>query len=73
MEVSIELQSKDYFSNLNILAQKIATDIEHTQEAYQNLWYSLSKEEQNQVIDESIISPAAVLKYAHLKVPVRIS
>ncbi len=66
MEVDLVATSKEYFSNLNALATKIATDIENTRDAYQEYWHSLSQTEQNQVIDESIITPSALIKYANL-------
>lgn len=72
MTVDLEVTSKQYFSNLNSLAKKISVDIQSTQEAYQEFWHSLSREDQHQVIDESIICPSAVIKYANLPSPVGI-
>lgn len=66
--MDLESMSKIYFGTLNVLAEKIAADIENTREAYQDLWHTLSKKEQNQAIDESIINPSAVLKYANLSI-----
>lgn len=68
--MDLESISREYFSKLNALAEKIAADIENTQEAYQDLWHSLSKTEQHQAIDESIINPSAVIKYANLPIQV---
>lgn len=64
-KMPLESTSKQYFSSLNALAEKIAADIQNTQEAYRDLWNTLSKNEQNQAIDESIINPSAVIKYAN--------
>lgn len=72
MAVDLETASKEYFSNLSTLTKKISVDIRSTQEAYQEFWHSLSREDQNQVIDESVICPSAVIKYAHLPTAVSI-
>lgn len=70
MAVDLEVASKEYFGNLNPLSKKISVDIQSTREAYQEFWQSLSREDQHQVIDESIICPSAVIKYANLPPPV---
>lgn len=70
--MDLESISKGYFGNLNVLAEKITADIQSTQEAYQDLWHTLNKKEQNQAIDESIINPSAVLKYASSSIRVSI-
>lgn len=59
----IQAISNEYFKSINSLAEKISSDLNTTREAYQELWYELSLEEQKQVLDEAIIDPAAVLKY----------
>ncbi|XP_075226058.1 uncharacterized protein LOC142327081 isoform X3 [Lycorma delicatula] len=66
---SIETVSNEYFKSINSLAEKIADDLDSTRQAYQELWYKLSSEEQKQVLDEAIIDPAAVLKYSRIPDP----
>lgn len=70
MAVDIETRCKNYFYNLNPLAQKFAKDIKNIREAYQDLWDNLSEEKKNEIINENIIAPAAVLKYTHIQNPV---
>uniref|UniRef100_A0A1B6CAI6 DUF4706 domain-containing protein n=1 Tax=Clastoptera arizonana TaxID=38151 RepID=A0A1B6CAI6_9HEMI len=61
---SLTIVSKEYLRSLSPLAQKIGEDVDAAQEAYQDLWHTLKFKEQQQVLDETIIDPAAVLKYA---------
>lgn len=49
------------------LAQRIGEDVAMAREAYQELWDTLDYEEQQQVLNEALIDPAAVLKYAKYK------
>lgn len=56
--------AEDYFHSLNSIAERISADVSSTKDAYEELWNTLSAEEQKQVIDENIIYPEAVLKYA---------
>ena len=56
--------SEDYFRSINPIAKRICEDIRSTQENYETAWSYLSHEEQNQVINESLIYPDAVLKYS---------
>ncbi|XP_039275297.1 uncharacterized protein C1orf198 homolog [Nilaparvata lugens] len=61
---SIETISNEYLASINGLAQKIGNDLSSVREAYQDLWYTLSREEQEQVLNEAVIDPGAVLKYS---------
>ena len=54
----------DYFYSLNPLCKRIGEDIAATKDAYEGLWNTLSLEERNQAIDETIIQPEVALKYA---------
>ena len=56
----------DYFKSLNPIARRVCEDVDSTRENYESAWDHLSLDEQHQVVDESLIHPAAVLKY-HLK------
>ena len=57
---------REYFQSLNPIAKRICEDLDSTRESYESAWDYLSREEQHQVINESLIFPDAVLKY-HLE------
>jgi hypothetical protein len=59
--------AEDYFYNINPLAKKISEDVAATKDAYEGLWNTLSLEERNQALDETIIQPEIALKYASKK------
>jgi len=61
---SIQLVADEYLNTLNPIAIRISVDVTSTKEAYEHVWNTLSYAEQRQVIDETIIHPEAVLKYA---------
>lgn len=61
---SLQSAAEEYFHSLNPIAERISADVASTKNAYEELWNTLSAEEQKQVIDETIIYPEAVLKYA---------
>ncbi|XP_066990981.1 uncharacterized protein C1orf198 homolog [Anabrus simplex] len=61
---SVELYAQEYFHSLNSIAERISSDVAATIAAYEDLWHTLSNEDQNQVVDETIIHPEAVLKYS---------
>lgn len=61
---SLQTVAEEYFHSLNPIAERISADVSSTKDAYEELWNTLSAEEQRQVIDETIIYPEAVLKYA---------
>jgi len=54
----------DYFRSLNPIAKRICDDVKSTRENYESAWNYLSPEERNQVINESLIYPAAALRYS---------
>ncbi|XP_049316542.1 uncharacterized protein LOC105221854 [Bactrocera dorsalis] len=61
---SINLQmAQDYFSNLNPLAQRVASDINITKSSYGMLWYTLKENQQNEIINQTLINPEISLKY----------
>lgn len=61
---NLRLASDEYFRSLNSVAKRICDDIRSTRENYEAAWNYLSIEEQNQVINESLIYPDAVLRYS---------
>jgi len=54
----------EYFRSLNPIAKRICDDVKSTRENYESAWNYLSPDEQNQVINESLIYPAATLQYS---------
>lgn len=56
--------AEEYFYNINPLAKRIGEDVAATKDAYEGLWNTLSLDERNQAIDETIIQPEVALKYA---------
>jgi len=60
----MEIKSEEYLRSTSALAQKIGQDLDAVREAYQDLWTTLTPNEQQQVLDEAVIDPAAVIKYA---------
>lgn len=61
---SLQILTDKYLRSMSPLAQRIGEDVDMTREAYQELWDTLNHEEQRQVLNEALIDPAAVLKYA---------
>lgn len=57
----------NYLYTINPIAERIRKDVDATKDAYQSLWYDLSVDEQNKILEESIISPETVLKYSKYK------
>lgn len=57
----------DYLYTINPIAERIRKDVDATKDAYQSLWEQLSVDEQNKILEESIISPETVLKYSKYK------
>uniref|UniRef100_A0A1B6LQ57 DUF4706 domain-containing protein n=2 Tax=Graphocephala atropunctata TaxID=36148 RepID=A0A1B6LQ57_9HEMI len=64
--LSMEIHTQEYLRSTSILAQKIGQDLDAAREAYQDFWNKLNEEEKQQVLNEAIIDPAAVLKYANI-------
>ncbi|XP_014231161.1 uncharacterized protein C1orf198 homolog [Trichogramma pretiosum] len=56
--------AEEYFCSINSLTKRIGEDIAATKDAYEGLWNTLSHEEKNQAVDETIIQPEVALKYA---------
>ncbi|XP_035911130.1 uncharacterized protein LOC118511764 [Anopheles stephensi] len=52
-----------YFANLNEISKKIALDIDEIRGAYEHIWDDLSREEQMEIVNETIIKPELALKY----------
>lgn len=65
MTGKMQMQQKigNYFGTLNPLAEKIHADIIDISSAYANLWNTFSKDEQNELIDVTLIKPNLILKY----------
>lgn len=63
MEVKLQQRVKDYFGTLNPLAEKISSDISDIADAYANLWKSFTNDEQNELVDVTLIKPNLILKY----------
>lgn len=61
---TLSVVADEYFYNINPLAKRIGDDVTATKDAYEGLWNTLSLEERNQAIDETIIQPEVALKYA---------
>lgn len=59
----------DYLYSINPIAVRIGKDVDATKEAYQSLWCELTVDEQNKILEESIISPETVLKYSKYNKP----
>ncbi|XP_025193273.1 uncharacterized protein LOC112593158 [Melanaphis sacchari] len=59
----------DYLYTINPIAERIRKDVDAAKDSYQYLWLELTLDEQNKILEESIISPEAVLKYSKYKKP----
>lgn len=57
----------DYLYTINPIAERIRKDVDATKDAYQPLWRDLGVNEQNKILEESIICPEIVLKYSKYK------
>ncbi|XP_053676525.1 uncharacterized protein LOC128726726 [Anopheles nili] len=53
----------NYFANLNEISKKISLDIDEIRGAYEHIWDELSREEQMEIVNETIIKPELALKY----------
>ncbi|XP_004524862.1 uncharacterized protein LOC101463412 [Ceratitis capitata] len=56
-------KAQEYFSQINPLAQRIASDIDTTKSTYGQIWHTLNQNEQNEVINETLIKPEISIKY----------
>lgn len=52
-----------YFANLNPVAEKIAFDIREVKSAYDHVWLTLSSNEQDDILNDSIIKPEITIRY----------
>lgn len=67
MSVEISTIADEYFYNLNPLAKRIGDDVSAVKDAYEGLWNTLSLNEKNQAVDDTIVQPEVALKYATKK------
>ncbi|XP_062536965.1 uncharacterized protein LOC134205600 [Armigeres subalbatus] len=65
MENKLKDQSvaENYFANLNDLSKKISLDIAEIRSTYEHIWDDLSRDEQIEIINETLIKPELTLKY----------
>ncbi|KAL3283497.1 hypothetical protein HHI36_006637 [Cryptolaemus montrouzieri] len=56
-KMDLRKEAEEYFSSLNPIAARIYNDINQTKAAYEDLWNKLSPDEQEQIVNESIIKP----------------
>lgn len=61
--MSLKSIAEEYFSNLNPIASRMFQDMDETKMSYQELWPSLSEDQQKQILSESIIKPEVSIKY----------
>ncbi|XP_041970899.1 uncharacterized protein C1orf198 homolog [Aricia agestis] len=64
--MALSAAAEEYFRTLNPIAAKIHEDITDAKTSYENIWDTLTEKERAEIIDESIIKPDIVLKYALL-------
>lgn len=55
--------TENYFANLNDLSKKISLDIDEIRSTYEHIWDDLSRDEQIEIINETLIKPELTLKY----------
>lgn len=55
--------SEQYFASLSGPAKRLIEDVVAVRDAYEDVWNGLEVSEREQILDESIIRPEAVLKY----------
>ncbi|XP_044753041.1 uncharacterized protein C1orf198 homolog [Coccinella septempunctata] len=61
--MDLNKRAEEYFSSMNSIASRIYNDINQTKAAYEDLWNTLSPDEQEQILNESIIKPEVQIKY----------
>lgn len=59
----VQQKIEDYFKTLSPLAEKVCNDIDGIADAYAHLWHGFSLDEQQDVINVTLIKPDIVLKY----------
>lgn len=62
--MSLQNAADNYFGSLNSIAKRMHEDMNETKASYEALWSELSREEKDQIFNESIIKPEASLRYA---------
>ncbi|XP_017773067.1 PREDICTED: uncharacterized protein C1orf198 homolog [Nicrophorus vespilloides] len=65
--MALKDKAEAYFGNINSMANRMTIDMKQTKLSYENLWQTLSYEEQQQILNQSIIKPEISLKYPHAK------
>ncbi|KAK4879579.1 hypothetical protein RN001_007725 [Aquatica leii] len=65
--MSLQDKAEKYFSKLNPIAKRLHADLNDTKAAYDQLWSTLTVNEQNQILTESIIKPEVCLRYSLFK------
>lgn len=65
--MSLKNLADEYFGSLNPIAARMHTDMKEIKMSYENLWSTLSDDEKQQILCESIIKPEVLLKYAHME------
>lgn len=54
---------EEYFANMNEISRRISLDIGEIRATYEHIWDDLSREEQSEIINETLIKPELTLKY----------
>ncbi|XP_038104537.1 uncharacterized protein LOC6045622 [Culex quinquefasciatus] len=54
---------EEYFANMNEISRRISLDIGEIKATYEHIWDDLSREEQSEIINETLIKPELTLKY----------
>lgn len=61
--MALEDIAKRYFTSINTMANRICIDQDETRSIYKDLWKTLTLEEQQKILSESILKPEVILKY----------
>jgi len=66
-QMAREIQNADfaeeYFASLSAPAKRLIEDVVAVKEAYEDVWTGLNAEEQEEILNENIIRPDAILSY----------
>lgn len=63
VEMALKTVAEEYFGSINPIAARIRTDMEEIKSSYEELWFTLSEDEKEHILCESIIKPEVLLKY----------
>ncbi|CAH0558025.1 unnamed protein product [Brassicogethes aeneus] len=55
--------AEEYFKSLNPIATRLCEDMDEVKNTYEELWSTLSEDQQSQILSESIIKPEVLVKY----------